>query len=87
MPTCKLKQTICSTSSIYLIIFDTFFRIFFNGGDQSRHSRAWLNDDGSDSDIMRALRTRFANGAVVAGTSAGCAIQADPSFGNSSARS
>jgi len=55
--------------------------IFFNGGDQSRHTRSFFNDDGSDSDIMVVLRRKFAEGAVVAGSSAGTAIMSDPLFG------
>lgn len=55
--------------------------VFFNGGDQSRHSRAWLNDDGTDSPIMFALRQRFNEGLVIAGTSAGTAIQGEQTFG------
>jgi cyanophycinase len=55
--------------------------IFFNGGDQSRHSRSWFNNNGSDSDIMKVLRTRFAEGAIVAGTSAGSAIMSNPTYG------
>ncbi|ODN02632.1 Cyanophycinase [Orchesella cincta] len=56
--------------------------VFFNGGDQSRHTRSWFNDDGSDSDILHELRLRFASGeTVIAGTSAGLAIQSNPTFG------
>lgn len=56
--------------------------VFFNGGDQSRHSRSWLNDDGSDSDIMIVLRNKFAAGTVIAGTSAGMAVQGEYTFGS-----
>jgi cyanophycinase len=56
--------------------------VFFNGGDQSRHSRSWLNDDGTDAEIMTVLRSRFLSGSVViAGTSAGAAVQANPTYG------
>ncbi len=56
--------------------------VFFNGGDQSRHSRAWLKSDGSDTDIMTALRIKFASGTVIAGTSAGMAVQGEYTFGS-----
>lgn len=56
--------------------------VFFNGGDQSRHSRAWLKDDGSDTDIMTVLRNKFASGTVIAGTSAGMAVQGEYTFGS-----
>ncbi|XP_037049004.1 cyanophycinase-like [Bradysia coprophila] len=55
--------------------------VFFNGGDQSRHSRAWLKSDGSDTDIMTVLRSKFADGTVIAGTSAGMAVQGEYTFG------
>lgn len=56
--------------------------VFFNGGDQSRHSRSWLKSDGSDSDIMVVLRNKFASGTVIAGTSAGMAVQGEYTFGS-----
>ncbi len=56
--------------------------VFFNGGDQSRHARAWFNDDGSDSPILSELRKRVKiNQVVVAGTSAGTAIQGKTIYG------
>ena len=30
--------------------------VYFNGGDQSRHVRTWMNDDGSDSDLLKVVR-------------------------------
>lgn len=32
--------------------------IYFNGGDQSRHVRSWLNDDETPNALLTALRTR-----------------------------
>ncbi|CAL8109710.1 unnamed protein product [Orchesella dallaii] len=56
--------------------------VFFNGGDQSRHTRSWITDDASDTDILAELRLRFDAGeTVVSGTSAGLAIQANPTYG------
>lgn len=55
--------------------------IFFNGGDQSRHAAAWLKADGTDTPILAALRARYAAGGIVAGTSAGTAIQGSPTYG------
>jgi cyanophycinase len=51
---------------------------FFGGGDQSRILACFFNGSGTsrtDSPIMVALRNRFQAGAVVAGTSAGTAVQ------------
>lgn len=48
--------------------------VFFAGGDQAKHARTWLKDDGSDSELAATLRQRWNGGAgalVVAGDSAG----------------
>jgi cyanophycinase len=56
--------------------------VFFNGGDQSRHSRAWINKNGSDSPILAILRTRVnQDSVIVAGTSAGTAVQGHYTYG------
>jgi cyanophycinase len=56
--------------------------VFFNGGDQARHARAWLRPDGSDTPLLAALRARvIADRVVVAGTSAGTAIMAGDTYG------
>jgi cyanophycinase len=48
--------------------------VFFTGGDQAKIARSLFRDDGSDTPVASALRSRWANGAgsvVVAGDSAG----------------
>lgn len=45
--------------------------MFGPGGDQSMNSRAYLNDDGSDTIQMRALRQIYYSGGIVSGSSAG----------------
>lgn len=48
--------------------------VFFSGGDQAKIARSWFRDDGTDSPVAAALRTRWNGGAgsvVVAGDSAG----------------
>lgn len=56
--------------------------VFFNGGDQSRHARAWINNDGTDSPILKLLRTRVNEGSVIiSGSSAGTAIQGQTIYG------
>ncbi|HEU5054994.1 MAG TPA: cyanophycinase, partial [Kofleriaceae bacterium] len=47
--------------------------IFLGGGDQRRYIRTLLRRDGSDTALLRAIRTVFESGGVVAGTSAGAA--------------
>lgn len=32
--------------------------IYFNGGDQSRHIRSWMKDDGTPNDLLAAVRAR-----------------------------
>jgi len=32
--------------------------IFFNGGDQTRHLRSWLNDDGTPNDLLKFIKLR-----------------------------
>ena len=59
--------------------------VFFNGGDQARHARTWLNNDGSYNALMQIVSNRFAqNKLIVAGTSAGTAIQSNPTYGEGS---
>lgn len=56
--------------------------VFFNGGDQARHSRTWLLDDGACNAIFCSLITRYRMSQVVwSGTSAGNAIMSNPTFG------
>jgi cyanophycinase len=55
--------------------------VFLNGGDQSRHARSFINDDGSDTPLLTALRGVYATGGVISGSSAGAHIQSNPMFG------
>lgn len=49
---------------------------FFGGGDQSRLITCFFTTNRSDTPALAAIRSRFAAGAVMAGTSAGSAIHA-----------
>ncbi|MFE1263546.1 cyanophycinase [Streptomyces albogriseolus] len=52
---------------------------FFGGGDQYRYVTTLLHGDRhTDSEVLAAVRARLADGAVVAGTSAGAQIAAGP---------
>ncbi|MFC9887980.1 cyanophycinase [Streptomyces pilosus] len=52
---------------------------FFGGGDQYRYVTTLLHGDRhTDSKVLAAIRVKLANGAVVAGTSAGAQIAAGP---------
>lgn len=56
--------------------------IFFNGGDQSRHSRCWLTDNGTPNDLMKIIISKAVdNKIVLVGTSAGTMIMPDIIFG------
>ncbi len=35
--------------------------ILFNGGDQSRHTRSWMNDDATPNALLQALKKRVLN--------------------------
>ena len=57
--------------------------IFFNGGDQARHARSWLNDDGTPNKIMQVIYDRAnSNEAILSGTSAGSMIMCNPIYGS-----
>ena len=79
-------KTASATGSIignlnYSIIKDADV-VFFNGGDQVNHARSWLNDDGSDSQLMTLLRQRVnQNKVIISGTSAGTAVQGQTIYG------
>lgn len=51
---------------------------WFGGGNQNRGAFALLNEDGSDTAVMAAMRQIVAAGGVFGGTSAGAALQSDP---------
>ncbi len=52
--------------------------LFFTGGDQRRITRALLNSDGTETAALQAIRAVWRHGGVIAGSSAGAAVQADP---------
>lgn len=55
--------------------------VFFNGGDQARHARCLLKDDGRDTPVMAAVRAVYNSGGVISGTSAGDAVMGNPIYG------
>lgn len=59
--------------------------IWFNGGDQAKHARCLLRDDGTDTPLLAAARAVFKRGGVIAGSSAGAAIQGRYTFGEGTA--
>ncbi|CAM6003341.1 unnamed protein product [Sphagnum balticum] len=60
--------------------------IFFNGGDQAKHIRSWLNDDGSPNQLLKSLKERAINDEIIcSGSSAGSMIWGEQTFGDGSA--
>ncbi|NVK23559.1 MAG: cyanophycinase [Gammaproteobacteria bacterium] len=51
--------------------------IWFIGGDQTLITKVLLNEDGSDTKVLRAIRQLYINGGVIGGTSAGAAIMSE----------
>lgn len=51
--------------------------IWMLGGDQMRIMAALVNDDGSDTPMLAAMRKRLEAGAVIGGTSAGAAVMGE----------
>jgi cyanophycinase len=59
--------------------------IYFNGGDQSRHARCWLQDNGQPNAMFALIKKRALNQEVVLiGVSAGTAIQSTIMYGGGS---
>ncbi len=55
--------------------------IYLQGGDQAKHAKALLEDDGSPTLIADAIKAVYERGGVVAGTSAGSHVLSDPMYG------
>ena len=62
----SVVEQICSCTAIY-----------FAGGDQNRITRALLRTDGSPTKALQAVHTVWRRGGVIAGSSAGAAIQSE----------
>ena len=71
-----------TTAQANIAIINQADLVYVTGGDQSRLSRTFLNDDGSDRPLMAAIRARYAAGNFIyAGDSAGTAIAPATSYG------
>lgn len=55
--------------------------IWIAGGDQLRLTDLLLDERGQATPMLDSLRRKLANGAVIAGTSAGAAVMSDPMIG------
>lgn len=63
-------------------LLDGASAVWFGGGAQNLHARCLLNDDGSDSPLMKAVRKVVERGGIVGGTSAGAAIMDRFTYGD-----
>nr|WP_295780990.1 pre-peptidase C-terminal domain-containing protein [Rhodoferax sp.] len=71
-----------ATGQANIAIINQADLVYVIGGDQSRLSRTFLNDDGTDRPLMAAIRARYAAGNFIyAGDSAGTAIAPSTSYG------
>jgi len=52
--------------------------LFMTGGDQNRIVQALVQRDGGETPLLREMRKLFARGGLIAGSSAGAAVQSDP---------
>ncbi|MGD6780297.1 cyanophycinase [Sutcliffiella horikoshii] len=55
--------------------------VMLQGGDQMKHARSMLEDDGTPTPLLEAIQYVHDNGGVVAGTSAGAHVMSNPMFG------
>lgn len=55
--------------------------VWFGGGSQAYHARCFLQDDGTDTPLMAAVRGVHRKGGLVGGTSAGAAVMGEFTYG------
>lgn len=71
-----------TTGQANIAIINQADLVYVIGGDQSRLTRTFINDDGSDRPLLAAIRARYVAGNLIyAGDSAGTAIAPSTSYG------
>lgn len=68
-------------SSYWADVMRTCDAVFMMGGDQYKHLACLVNEDGSKSEILKAMKDIYNRGGVIAGSSAGMHVMSDPVFG------
>ncbi len=58
-------------------VVETASAIWFTGGDQSRITDLLIDEDGSETPVLQAIRAAHAEGAVIGGSSAGAAMMSE----------
>ncbi len=71
-----LDQPGCAEDADVIAAIDDCHAIFLGGGWQERHARVLLQDDGSDTPALAAIRRLRQRGGIVMSTSAGSMVQA-----------
>ncbi len=70
-----MQQQWCQSSQSFVNAIQQADGIFINGGDQSLTAQAFKNKDGSDSELLSAIREQINNNQlIIGGTSAGTAV-------------
>ncbi|KPB03211.1 cyanophycinase [Bacillus sp. CHD6a] len=70
-----------SNDEYFINLVKSSHAVMLQGGDQMKHARSLLEDDGTTTPLMEAIRYVYENGGVVAGTSAGAHVMSNPMFG------
>lgn len=55
--------------------------VFLQGGDQAKHARTLIRENGQDTLMLEAMRSVYERGGMIAGTSAGLHVMSDPVMG------
>ncbi|MDU0204859.1 cyanophycinase [Paenibacillus sp. MAH-36] len=66
---------------VYIELIANVQAVWLNGGDQAKHARCLLTDEGEDTPLLRAVREVYHRGGVVAGSSAGASVQGTWTYG------
>ncbi len=82
IPVALDNYTVESYNPLNVIAINSCDAVFFNGGWQERHTRCMYEDDGTETPVMVAVRALYQRGGVIAGTSAGCAVQGAMTYGD-----
>jgi len=75
------QQAFCEASHAGVEIIEQASGVFLNGGDQWLTFQALIDTDGNETEELKAIRSRIADGKLIlGGTSAGSAVQSTPAM-------
>lgn len=79
----ELQMQACLSPQIIINEIKNADGLFINGGDQSLTLKAFIKNDGSDSEILTLIKNKLQDGKfIVGGTSAGTAVMSGGIFSN-----